>query len=182
MVLVTFACYVSYAPFDVWWYLRFLLPGFGALSVLIAAGAVTLARSIPQPWGRLIAAAAILLLAVKSVTFAAAASTFGPVRDGEQRYIAMGEFAAAHLPVEAVVFAVQHSGAMRFYGGRYTLRFDQLVSEPADRLIDQLERAACTRTCWWMTSSGRMRCAISTCRPARRRRGPSSRACARVAA
>ena len=34
MVLVTFACYVSYAPFDVWWYLRFLLPGFGALSVL----------------------------------------------------------------------------------------------------------------------------------------------------
>jgi len=141
MVLVTFACYVSYAPFDVWWYLRFLLPGFGALSVLIAAGAVTLARSIPQPWGRLIAAAAILLLAVKSVTFAAAARTFGPVRDGEQRYIAMGEFAAAHLPVEAVVFAVQHSGTMRFYGGRYTLRFDQLVSEPADRLIDQLERA-----------------------------------------
>jgi 4-amino-4-deoxy-L-arabinose transferase-like glycosyltransferase len=141
MVLVTFACYLPYASFDVWWYLRFLLPGLGALSVLIAAGAVTLARGIPQPWGRLVAGTAIVLLTITSVMFAAAANTFGGVLDGQQRFIAMGEFAAAHLPAEAVVFAVEHSGTMRFYGGRYTLRFDQLVSEPADLLIDQLERA-----------------------------------------
>ena len=37
MCAVTFACYVSYSQFDVWWYLRFLLPAGGAFAVLLAA-------------------------------------------------------------------------------------------------------------------------------------------------
>ena len=42
-------CYVSYIPFDAWWFLRFLLPAFPAFLVLTAATLVSLARRLPQP-------------------------------------------------------------------------------------------------------------------------------------
>jgi Dolichyl-phosphate-mannose-protein mannosyltransferase len=139
VMLTTFACYVAYAPFEAWWFLRFLLPGLGAFAVLIGAGAVAVARTLPQPWGRLVAISAVLLLAIKSITFASAAGVFGGLQAAESRYMTVGDFAARTLPGNAVVFAMQHSGSMRFYGGRYTLRYDQIESAP--RVLAELTRA-----------------------------------------
>ncbi len=44
---LTFLCYVFYANFDHWFYLRFLLPAYPALFVLMAASIVWMAQKLP---------------------------------------------------------------------------------------------------------------------------------------
>jgi len=123
-ILVTLACYLPYSTFDVWWYLRFLLPAAGAAATLIAVGLVALARAVPAPWGRLAACITLTALSSAGVTFASGANVFGGLRDSERHYIEVGEFVSSALPANAAIFAIQHSGSLRFYGGRMTLRFD----------------------------------------------------------
>jgi hypothetical protein len=138
---VVFGSYASYAQFEAWWYLRFLMPAFGAFAVLIAAGLVSIARTIPQPLGRVAAMAALCLMVTATLSFAAGKYVFGGLRDGERRYIDIGEFAADHLPGNAALFSVQHSGSLRFYSGRLTLRFDWVQKEWAAGVPAVVERA-----------------------------------------
>jgi hypothetical protein len=138
--LATLACYLVYSPFEDWWYIRFLLPGLGALYVLIALGILHIGRHIRHPWGTL-AAALILLLCVKHTrAFAYDTSVFGGLKHAERRYADIGEFVYRHLPDNAVVFAVQHSGSLRIWGGRLTLRYDYIDPDWLPRIVPELER------------------------------------------
>jgi hypothetical protein len=142
--IATLASYLPYTPFEVWWYIRFLLPGLGALYVLIAVGILYVARRIRHPWGTL-AASVILLLSVKHTTeFALDNSVFGGLRRGEQRYADVAEFVYRNLPDNAVIFAMQHSGSLRMWGGRLTLRYDWIDPdsnpELRPRVVPELER------------------------------------------
>jgi len=134
------ACYVSYAQFEEWWYLRFLLPGLGALMVLAAAGLVGLARSVAKPFGVIGAVVVLTLIAASCLSFARREGIFGPVRDSERRYAVLGSFAAS-LPANAALIAVQHSGSLRFHTGRLTVRFDTLEYPRSQELVPSLERA-----------------------------------------
>ncbi len=136
----TVACYVSYAQFEVWWYLRFLLPAFGALMVLIAAGLVSAARAAPRPFGVLAAMLVVIILAGNGLSFAARKGVFGGVRDSERRYATIATFAAA-LPPDSALLAVQHSGSLRFHTGLATIRFDVLEYPQSQDLLAALERA-----------------------------------------
>lgn len=140
MFIVTVLCYSAYFQFDAWWYLRFLLPGLGALFVLVAAAIVTVARCVFQPWGR-IAAAMILVLMTRHVTgYAIAKGVFGPSKAVERRYVHVGEFIRRALPTSAVVLSLQHSGSIRFYSGRMTLRYNWIPPESAPNVARDLER------------------------------------------
>jgi hypothetical protein len=139
--LATFASYASYSQFEVWWYLRFLMPAFGAFAVLTASGVTAIARALPQPFGRVAAAAALCLVVVTTVSFAADKGVFGGLRAGERRYIDIGEFADEQLPANAVLFSVQHSGSLRFYSGRLTLRFDWVQKDWAAAVPAAVEAA-----------------------------------------
>jgi hypothetical protein len=44
------------------------------------------------------------------------------------------------MPPDAVFLAVQHSGTIRYYGGRHTLRYDMLDRNTAPRAVTELER------------------------------------------
>jgi hypothetical protein len=137
--LATLACYVAYTPFENWWYIRFLLPGLGALYVLIALGIVQIGRRIRRPWGML-AAILILLLCVKHArAFASDSQVFGGVKHAERRYADIAEFVYRNLPDNAVVFAVQHSGSLRMWGGRLTLRYDYIDPDWRSRIVPELE-------------------------------------------
>jgi hypothetical protein len=138
---VTFASYVSYSQFEVWWYLRFLMPAFGAFAVLLASGVMAIARAIPQPIGRVAAASLLYLMIATTVSFANDKGVFGRLRAGERRYVDVGEFAGDHLPGNAILFATQHSGSLRFYSGHLTLRFDWVQKEWAAGVIPEIERA-----------------------------------------
>lgn len=141
LAAATLASYVSYSQFDAWWYLRFLMPAFGVFAVLVAAGVVSIARTIPQPFGRIAAAVALSLMTVATLTFASEKLVFGGLRAGERRYIDVAEFASDHLPKNAALFATQHSGSLRFYSGRITLRFDWVQKEWAAAVPAAIERA-----------------------------------------
>jgi len=141
LIALTFASYASYSQFEVWWYLRFLLPAWGALAVLAAAGIVATARTVPQPFGRILAACVLYLMVSATMSFAAEKGALGRYRGGERRYIDIGEFVAEHLPANAALFSVQHSGSLRFYSGRITLRFDWVQPAWASRVPDDVERA-----------------------------------------
>jgi hypothetical protein len=141
LFLLTAICYLSYFLFDEWWYLRFLLPGLGAFFVLVAVGLIDIARRVSRPWGQ-VAAAIVFLLMLKHATGYALAHSggFGALQAGEHRYPDVGAVVSAALPDNAVVFTMQHSGSLRFYGGRMTLRYDWVEPEWAARAVPELER------------------------------------------
>jgi hypothetical protein len=57
----------------------------------------------------------------------------------ERRYVDVARFVAAHTEPDAVIFSVQHSGSLRIYADRLTLRFDQLDPLWLDRAIAHLQ-------------------------------------------
>jgi hypothetical protein len=83
----------------------------------------------------------MVLLAVIMVGFGAARSEGLHVLDigaGEQKYADVGRYLASHLPERAVVLCMQHSGSVRFYAQRPTLRFDELDPDWLDRATAHL--------------------------------------------
>jgi hypothetical protein len=138
--LATLASYIAYSPFELWWYIRFLQPGLGALYVLMALGVLYIARNVPHPWGALAAAVVVLLSVNHTTEFALNSSVFGPASQSERRYVDVAEFIDRNLPENAVVFAMQHSGSIRIWGGRLTLRYDFIDPDWRSRIIPELER------------------------------------------
>jgi hypothetical protein len=136
--LVVLVSYLWYTPFDHWTYLRFLLPAY---PMTLAAAAAAFGIMAPRAPRR------------RVLTFAAMAAglviwglwhgqTAFRVRTEESRYLTAGRFAAA-LPDNAVILANQHSGSLRYYGNRLTLRFEWLDPDmyaPALDYLDALDR------------------------------------------
>lgn len=121
-VAIVLVSYLFYLPFEEWWYLRFLLPAFPILFLLLAAAVERVSRvAISRPV--CLAIVIILLLCGYRWSFAHAR---GLMRIGydEQRYVAVGQYIARALPPNAILLAMQHSGTIRYYAGRPTIRYD----------------------------------------------------------
>jgi len=148
-IAATLASYVFYRPFDVWWYLRFLLPMWPAM-MLATSAAIDgiLARSLRShgsgsaQWAaraHAIAMTAIVAaIAWHGLRVAASRSVFDLWRT-ERRYIDVARFVADRTEPDAVVLSHQHSGSLRFYGDRLTLRFDVLDPVWLDRALGYLQ-------------------------------------------
>jgi hypothetical protein len=134
-VVVVLLSYVFYQPFDAWWYLRFLLPAWPVVMMFAAAALIAALQRVPN---RVAATALVLLPACLAIDVAARRSVFDLAR-GERRYVDVGRFVASHTEPDAVMLSVQHSGSLRLYAGRLTIRF--IVLDPAwlDRAVDYLK-------------------------------------------
>jgi hypothetical protein len=134
--------YLPYVYFrrDEWSYTRFLLPAL-PLMLLFAAGVVLSAARRWMPT-RALAVAAALILAT-AVWSASTASSLGVFRvwEGERKYPAVGEFVRDRLPRSAFVLAAQHSGSLRYYSHRPTLRWDLLDRASLDRALRSMRDA-----------------------------------------
>jgi 4-amino-4-deoxy-L-arabinose transferase-like glycosyltransferase len=140
LFLATLGCYLVYSPFEEWWYLRFLLPAIPALLVLMSTGMVALGRRLPKPWGGVKVAAVALLLLTFTMRFNQRHGMFGPLKDGESRYADVGVYIHEALPPNAIVFSVQQSGSVRYYGGRMTIRWDLIDRDWTARAAAEVER------------------------------------------
>lgn len=140
MVLVTTLSYAGYHRYEQWWFIRFLLPCFGALFALVAVSLTRIVSAARRPWGGAAATALFVFLIWHGVRFAADLRMYGPFQRSEQKYADVGVFIARRLPEDAVFFAMQHSGSIRYYGGRHTVRYDLLGDVPASRASADLER------------------------------------------
>ena len=128
------AAYLLYSPFDAWWYLRFLLPAWPMLLILMVSGVAWGLAKMPRPLQAVVLTGASVLFVGHQVEYAASHGVFA-LREGERRYAVVGDYVAAFTPANAVVICMQHSGSLRYYGHRVTLRYDWMPPESLDRTI-----------------------------------------------
>jgi hypothetical protein len=135
---VVMLSYLFYRPFDAWWYLRFLLPMWPIMMLLTAASVGAIARRWLRPAYPLVIATAAAWLAWHGVRTAADRFAFDLGR-GERRYIDVARYIAVRTEPDAVILSGQHSGSLRLYSGRLTLRWDQLEPGWLDRAVEHLQ-------------------------------------------
>lgn len=117
-----FLFYCVFGPYDAWWYTRFLLPAYPAaiLSTIYAARALA-TRAV---------AYALILIAGTGFCWSIHFDNF-QMQVGENVYPEAIQWSRAELPPDALVVAMQFSGARKYYDNRFSVRWDWL--EP-DRL------------------------------------------------
>jgi hypothetical protein len=98
-----------------------------------AASALTPLLTGRALW-RVVAFAIVLAVGVRGVQIAVQ-QQFADFGLGEMKYATAGRFVGSATPPNSVVMAMQHSGSVRYYGGRVTLRYDNLDPRWLDRAI-----------------------------------------------
>ena len=129
--LTLYACYAFYLPFDNWTFLRFLLPAIPLLLILCSAAVLHLSARRASPLTNSIVAAGFLLL----IAWRWDATGLRPREATDRRWAVMGEFVRDELPQNAIVVSLLHSGSVRYYSGRLTLRWDWLPAEWLERSL-----------------------------------------------
>ena len=137
IVSLTFFSYVFYATFDHWFYLRFLLPAYPALFVMLAAAFRWLALRLPMEARVPAVACACAVMILFGVKVAKDDSVFVQAAF-EQRHVRAAAEVAARTPADAMVLAVQHSGSVRYYANRITLRYDWLKDDALDSALQDI--------------------------------------------
>jgi hypothetical protein len=136
--LTTLLLYLPYSVFGrtEWDYLRFILPGIPALIVLSMAAMVDIGTRVLPRKRRLrgVLIPVIVILGVYHVRLAAQTGTF-TVAIAEKRYVAVGRYIALAMPPDAVFVSGLHSGSIRYYANRLTIRYDQIQPDWLDRTI-----------------------------------------------
>ena len=130
---MNWAAYMTYFPFDDWGYLRFLLPSYPPLIVLSSAAFVLILQRTKAP--RLLGTALLALIMIAGLDFGRRAAIF-TMFHGETRYQRTGEYIAANLSERAVLMSMQHSGSLRYYSGRTTIRYDLLRPSRLDQFVE----------------------------------------------
>jgi len=128
--------YLVYVPWDAWWYLRFLLPVWPLMAIGTAS---LLSAAYRSPSRGLRTAAVVTVVGVCSIGIVQAVQreAFAIAR-GEAKYVEVARIVESLTDPGAVIVSAQHSGSIRYYAGRMTLRWD--VGDPAwlDRTVEWL--------------------------------------------
>jgi Dolichyl-phosphate-mannose-protein mannosyltransferase len=141
MALVVFAMYAFYIPFDAWWFLRLLLPAWPALCIGTAA-LIAAASRFAGTRAREVQVVALIALGLYTALLAKGLQVF-PDNEGERRYATVAELVRQATDPSSIILASIHTGPIRYYAGRDTIRFDLLHEEWLDRAVA------------WLTEQGR---------------------------
>jgi hypothetical protein len=133
MALVVFAMYAFYMPFDAWWFLRLLLPAWPALCIGTAA-LIAAASRFAGTRARDVQVVALITLGLYTALLASRLHVF-PDNEGERRYATVAELVRQATEPSSMILASIHTGPIRYYAGRDTMRFDLLNEEWLDRAI-----------------------------------------------
>ena len=141
--MATAAPYLVYAPrFEDWEILRFLLPTLPFVFISCASGVVWLANGINHPLrAHIVATVVAIAIAAGSYAFLLDHSTFD-LHVSEMKYPLVGEWFARNTPQNAVAISALHSGSLRFYSDRATLRMEALPEGALLETVNALQRAA----------------------------------------
>ncbi|HYE87190.1 MAG TPA: glycosyltransferase family 39 protein [Vicinamibacterales bacterium] len=136
--------YLFYLPFDHWETLRFLLPGLVPLTVVVADGLIHLARMSRRPAVTAVAVIAFTTMVAGPSEYLLRTSSAWDIASIEARYPLAGEWINVNTPPESVVLANQHSGSLRWYGRRQTLRWDFLAPQDLAKTVSELQARGAT--------------------------------------
>lgn len=142
-VLVNVACYLPYAVFNDWWYLRFLLPAIAILLVLAAASIDAILSRTHEVRAAALSSQRVRAATLALVTLASVLFFIREARDRnvfalqrlEGRYQRAGLYIDSKLPSRAVIITSWESGSARYYGHRNTLVWDALDPAWLDRAL-----------------------------------------------
>lgn len=122
--------YLLYFEFDHWETLRFVLPGLIALTIVAAAGVTAACERLNRPaMTAAVLVAWALGVAYESNRWLEQQGTWR-LSAIEEKYPLAARWIASTTPPDAMVMAFQHSGSIRYYADRFTLRWD--VLRPAE--------------------------------------------------
>jgi len=138
-VLVWFS-YLPYHSYREWWYLRFLLPALPIVFVFAVDGVATIATRLGPAVRAVATGLFVAAAAIHACVFALHSGVF-TIGDDEWRHVETGAYVASALPEDAVVIAGQHSGSIRYYSARETVRFDLVRSDALDAAVRSLAGA-----------------------------------------
>jgi hypothetical protein len=136
-LLAVVASYLFYTPFQSWSYLRFLLPMWPVMMLLTAVVLDGIPRQWPATTSRLSVLAILVLVGWWGARTARDNYTFDLWR-GERRFVDVARYIGGHTDPRAVIVTFQHSGSVRHYADRLTLRWDTLGEGWLDRAIAYL--------------------------------------------
>jgi hypothetical protein len=111
-----FLFYSFYAPYEAWWYTRFLLPGYPALilGALVATRGFVVDSEPAKRW-RIAAAAVLVVLALTVEIRYVTKEKVQEFYKGERIYPEACAMARRRLPPNAIVLSMQMSGALHYY-------------------------------------------------------------------
>ena len=136
--------YLFYLPFDHWETLRYLLPGIAIMTVTVGAGLMRFARTPQNATATAIMLCAFMGVAVAQSELLLRRSEVWNIANLEARYPLAGDWININTPPGSVVLANQHSGSLRWYGKRQTLRWDFIAADDLVRTITELESHGAT--------------------------------------
>lgn len=116
------AAYLVYAVFDVWSYLRFLLPAVAVAAVFTAVALAVMLQRMRGAARVAVLLALSLALVAHGVSQARTRDTFRLV--DQQRRVSQAATFLTALPTHTVIMAGEQSGALRYYTGLSILRWD----------------------------------------------------------
>jgi len=130
--------YLFWLPFDHWETLRFLLPALAILSSVIGASFMTLARTMRPRQMAVVPVLLTVALFGRSEWLLRDSSQWA-IQSLEARYPLAGEWVNVNTPPNSVVMANQHSGSLRWYGKRQTIRWDFVEPQRLASTVSELQ-------------------------------------------
>jgi hypothetical protein len=137
LTAVFWLSYLFYYVFEAWWFLRFLLPTWPVMMVLAAAALERFGRRLLGSFALPVVALVVVALGARG--FLLDREGILGLFIGEHRYVAVAKYVAEHTEPGAVILSMQHSGSLRYYGSRLTLRYDMIPPEWLDRALAFLQ-------------------------------------------
>lgn len=136
LAMATWVAYLPYTYFHAheWFYTRFLLLAIVVMLLFASSVALSFVRSLREGWRLPVTLSLLAVLVGVSLHTARTHAAFG-IRTQERKYPLAGEFVRERLPANAFVLAAQHSGSIRYYANRPTLRWDLLSPTQLDRVL-----------------------------------------------
>ena len=139
LAVAVWAAYLPYVYFqpNEWFYTRFLLPAIPVMLFFAVAVSLWPLRKLPAA---LRAPVTLVLLFALVATELQVARTRGAfeIRLQERKYPLAGAFVRDRLPATAFILAAQHSGSIRYYANRPTLRWDLIGPGRLDHVVATL--------------------------------------------
>jgi hypothetical protein len=126
-----------YTEFEAWWYLRYALATWPILAFATASCLAAVYRR-GTPIVRFAAAAAFVVAITHNLDLAKRVGS--DVAPGEQKYLDAARLVEEATGPDSMILTVQHSGSLRYYAGRMTMRWDQLDPGELDLAVRWLEQ------------------------------------------
>jgi len=136
VVLVVWATYCAWLIFQEWWYQRFLLTSWPFL--MLGTGAVLVcAYRAGASLVRVAVVVTAVALGLHQLDTAISLGVFGN-REGRRRFVDAANLVRRVTEPNSAIASLDHSGSLRYYGGRMTINFGSVPDQSFDAVVDWL--------------------------------------------